>query len=69
MSGSPGEADDETAVLQAAVGVEQPGPGGPDVGPERLGAQRGQPAAPVRLDVVVEEHQDVAPGQPAPRRC
>ena len=61
MACSPREPHDQAAVLQTAVRVEQPCPGGADVRPERLRAERGQPPAPECLDVVVEEQQDVAP--------
>ena len=62
MAGGPGQTDDQPAVLEAPVGIEQARTGGRDVGPERLAAQRRQPTLPVRLDVVVQEDQHVPPG-------
>jgi len=60
VAGGPGEAHDQPAVLEPTVRIEEPRPGGTDVGAERLGAQGSQPSAPMRLDVVVEEQQNVA---------
>ena len=48
------------------IRIEEPGPCGGDVGSERLGAEWRQPIALARLDVVVEEQQDVAPGNCCP---
>ena len=56
------QADHETAVLQVTIGVEEASPDCTDVGALRLRVQRGQPARAVGFDVVVQEQEDVTPG-------
>jgi hypothetical protein len=60
MSGGPTQSDHHTAMLEAAIGVQETGPDGTDLWPAGLCAQGIQPPGLLRLDVVIEKAKDVS---------
>src|ERR1700751_1325094 len=64
MAGGTDEADHDTAMLQPAVGIEQPGPDRPDVRAQGVSRHDVEPTVPASLDVIVEEKKDLPAGGP-----
>jgi hypothetical protein len=61
MAGGSTQPHYDAAMLETAVRIKQPRANGADVTTERVRRYCRQPPRPARLDVIVQEHEDVAP--------